>query len=93
MKALEKVIGVNFHEVTTALSSIKEVYSRLTRDYIEKTHPKLKMLDQLILFCILTFVIQIGYSVLVGRDPFNSLLAGVFCSLGQFALSSKPLTE
>lgn len=89
MKALEKVIGVNLHDVTTALVSIKDVYGRLSKDYFEKTHPKLKILDQLIIFCILTFVIQIGYSVLVGKDPFNSLLAGAFCSLGQFALSGK----
>ena len=89
MKALEKVIGVNLHDVKTALFSTKGVYTRLMRDYLDKTHPKLRILDQLIIFCVLTFVIQVGYSVLVGKDPFNSLLAGAFCSLGQFALAGK----
>lgn len=89
MKALEKISGINIYEASAALGSVKEVYKRLSKEYFEKTHPKLKILDQLIIFCIFTFVIQIGYSVIVGKDPFNSLLAGVFCSLGQFALSGK----
>ncbi len=46
------------------------------------------MLDQFILFTICTFIVQIAYSVLIGKDPFNSLLAGLFASLGQFALLS-----
>lgn len=87
MKVLEKALGVNISELGLALNSIKDVGSRLRKDYSEKTHPKLRILDHLIVFSLVTFVIQIGYAVLVGKDPFNSLLAGAFCSLGQFALS------
>lgn len=48
------------------------------------------MLDSFIIFALSTLVIQIGYGAVVGRDPFNSLLAGSFCSLGMFALCGKP---
>lgn len=89
MKVVEKVVGVNFSEVSVALGSVNGVYRNLVKDYFERTHPKLKILDQLIIFCLLTLVIQLAYAFVVGQDPFNSLLAGAFCSLGQFALSGK----
>jgi hypothetical protein len=45
MKSLEKIVGINVADVMAIGPSVKEVYSRLSRDYIEKTHPKLKILD------------------------------------------------
>ncbi len=49
------------------------------------------MLDSLIVLCLVTFVVQIAYAnaLVFSRDPFNSYLAGIFCSLGQFALAGK----
>ena len=88
MKQLEKIVGVSMNDLQVAIPAITEGYQRLTKDYFEKTHPKLKMLDALIIFSLLTFVSQLAYSFVVGKDPFNALLAGLYCSLGQFALSA-----
>lgn len=56
--------------------------------YFEETPKKLQMLDNLIMLSIATFVIQSAYGLLFNRDPFNSFIAGVFCSLGTFAMSA-----
>jgi hypothetical protein len=63
----------------------------MLKEYRVSTHPKLKMLDSLIVLCLVTFVVQIAYAnaLVFSRDPFNSYLAGIFCSLGQFALAGK----
>ena len=87
MKSVEKVIGVSVNDFKLAIPALTEAATRLTKGYFERTHPKLKILDQLIIFSLLTFFIQLFYSFVVGQDPFNSLLAGLFCSLGQFALA------
>ena len=49
------------------------------------------MLDALIIFSLVSFIVQLVYANVIvrSRDPFNSYLAGVFCSLGQFALAGK----
>ena len=82
MKQVEKVVGVSVNDLKIAIPAIKEAYSRLLKDYNEQTHPKIKLLDSFIVFCLMTFVIQLLYRLRVGRDPFNSHLAGVYCSLG-----------
>lgn len=91
MKTVEKLIGLNFADINTLLPNLKAATTRITKDYEQTTHPKLKMLDALIIFSLLSFVIQLAYAngLVFSRDPFNSYLAGVFCSLGQFALAGK----
>lgn len=61
--------------------------SALTR-YFKETPLKLQMLDNLILLSVTTFVIQAAYGILFNRDPFNSFIAGCFCSLGTFAMTA-----
>ena len=56
--------------------------------YVASAHPKLRMLDNLIMLSIVTFLLQVIYGVLISRDPFYSFIAGVFCSLGLFAMSA-----
>ena len=89
MKNLEKITGLNLSDIQTVVPALKEAFNRMQKEYREETHPKLKMLDSLIVLSIATFIIQYAYSLVAGKDPFNSLLAGLFCSLGQFALSGK----
>ena len=55
---------------------------------MKQTHPKLRLLDNLIIVCLVTFVLQVIYGVLFNRDPFYSFIAGVFCSLGLFAMTA-----
>ena len=52
------------------------------------THPKLRLLDNLILLSIVTFIVQVVYGLVFNRDPFYSFIAGVFCSLGVFAMTA-----
>jgi hypothetical protein len=77
-------------EVHELIPSIFSAFSRISKEYKETTHPKLKMLDCLIVLCILSAIVQFIYAKVVGRDPFNAYLAGLFCSIGQFALSGNP---
>ena len=46
------------------------------------------MLDNLIVLSVATFFIQVTYGVLISRDPFYSFIAGVYCSLGVFAMTT-----
>lgn len=55
---------------------------------MERTHPKLRLLDNLIMLSVATFVLQMVYGVFFNRDPFYSFIAGVFCSLGVFAMTA-----
>ena len=89
MKQVEKILGLTLTDLKEMQPALKEAYSRISKDYFETTHPKLKMLDCLIVLSLLTFVLQVVYAQIMGKDPFNSYLAGVFCSLGQFALCGK----
>ena len=63
-------------------------FESASKTYLNQTHPKLRLLDNLILVCLATFFIQIIYGVLFNRDPFYSFIAGVFCSLGLFAMTA-----
>jgi hypothetical protein len=89
MKQVEKLVGVSINDVRNVLPALNEASSRIFKEYTDNTHPKLKMLDGLIVLSLVTFFIQLMYAQVAGKDPFNSLLAGLFCSLGQFALSGK----
>lgn len=55
--------------------------------YDNNTPTKLKMIDSFVILAGMTFVLQLSYGVLVCRDPFNSFIAGLFCSMGIFALT------
>ena len=55
---------------------------------METTHPKLRLLDNLIILCLATFFLQVVYGVFFNRDPFYSFIAGVYCSLGLFAMTA-----
>ena len=93
MKQVEKLLGVNTADLGELVPMLKNASSRMLKEYNQNTHPKLKMLDGLIIFSLLTLISQIVYAQVIvrDRDPFNSFLAGVFCSLGQFALAGKYL--
>ena len=82
MKQVEKFIGVSIEDVQNTIPSIKSIYAKLAKDYNEQTHPRLKILDSLIVFTLISFIVQLFYAVIVGKDPFNALLAGLFASLG-----------
>ena len=91
MKYVEKYMGVNTSDVEQLLPSLKRASERMCKDYDQGTHPKLKMLDALIVLSLLSFAIQVvyAYGIVRSNDPFNSYLAGIFCSIGQFALAGK----
>lgn len=57
MKQLEKIVGVNMNDIRVVIPALKEASTRMYNDYQNETHPKLKMLDGLILFSLATFVI------------------------------------
>lgn len=86
MKSLEKFAGVSPKDITDSIPVLKTTFDTALTSYRTSTHPKIRMLDNFMLFCLASFILQVLYGVIMGKDPFNSMLAGAFCSLGQFAL-------
>ena len=62
MKHIEKVLGVNTADFETIMPALKAASSRMLKEYNTQTHPKLKMLDGLIVFSLLTLIAQIVYA-------------------------------
>jgi len=62
MKQIEKIVGVSYNDLKVVYPSLKEASVRLVKEYRESTHPKLKMLDTLIILSIATFCIQLVYA-------------------------------
>ena len=90
MKAVHNYVNGVAKDASLVIPAIREAVPKLISNYNEKTHPKLRALDNLIMLCLASFVVQIVYFIVVGtKEPLNALLAGCFCSLGQFALSGK----
>lgn len=88
MQKVEQTLGITSKDITELVPTFKSAFSTAQNQYLATTHPKLRLLDNLILLCITTFFIQVVYGVLFNRDPFNSFIAGVFCSLGLFAMTT-----
>ena len=57
MKQVEKLVGVSLNDVRNVLPALNEATGRTLKEYVDNTHPKLKMLDGLILLSLVTFVI------------------------------------
>jgi len=47
---------VNLSDVNQLLPNLKSAATRITGDYKQQTHPKLKMLDALIIFSLISFI-------------------------------------
>ena len=89
MKTVQKYFEESIQDAKTVVPALKEAAKKLQIRYEETTHPKLRILDNLIFLSIVVFVLQIVYCFAIGtKEPFNAMLAGVFCSLGQFALAT-----
>lgn len=55
--------------------------------YRQETRPRVKLIDNFSLFALFVFAVQMGYGICFSREPFDSFIAGVFCSLGIFAMT------
>ena len=85
---IESYIGISVKDFSELGTTITAAFKDVREKYLANTHPKLRMLDNLIALSITTFFIQVVYGVAISRDPFYSFIAGVFCSLGVFAMSA-----
>ena len=88
VQALEKTIGISADDFKQLVPALRGAVSEARSQYLKGTPPKLRLLDNLIALCIVTFAMQVCYGVLFNRDPFYSFIAGVFCSLGIFAMTA-----
>ena len=87
MQQIEKIIGVKAEDFTSFVPTLKQAWVLVNTKYERDTPCKLKMVDKLVMLSGATFVLQVAYGVLMCRDPFNSFIAGVFCSMGIFAMT------
>lgn len=57
MKAVVTYFNNISKDAQTVIPALKDAYSRLTVKYNDTTHPKLRLLDNLILLCLTSFVV------------------------------------
>lgn len=88
MQQVEKTLGISVKDFQELAPKVQSAFDTAKAQYLAATHPKLRLLDNVIGLCIATFLIQVVYGVVFNRDPFNSFIAGVFCSLGLFAMTA-----
>ena len=88
MQEIEKILGVKAEDFKLLVPNLKAGFSFAVTKYHSETTDKLKMVDSLVFLSLALFVLQVAYGIVLGRrDPFNSFIAGTFCSLGIFALT------
>lgn len=71
------MLGPNLHKA--ALQTVQK--------YLRDTESRFRMIDSFAMLCLSCFAIQLVYGVTLCRDPFNSFIAGTFCSLGMFGMT------
>lgn len=67
--------------------SINTVFRTFFDEY-KKTPMRIKVLDCFLLYALATAAVQVAYVAVVGTFPFNAFLAGMFSTLGFFALTA-----
>ncbi|KZT12614.1 defender against death DAD protein [Laetiporus sulphureus 93-53] len=73
---------------TAAKPTSSNALGSLLNAYIDTTPSRLKLIDALLLFLMLTGIIQFAYCVIVTNFPFNAFLAGFGSCVGQFVLTA-----
>ena len=66
------------HEVKELPHIVKEI----SNEFEKRTPKRLKLIDYFIIFLATITFIQLVYYALIGRHPFEALLAGVYTTLG-----------
>ena len=69
------------------MSSVAQVAEQCWLNYARETSQRLRLLDLYILFCVGVALVQVGYSLLAGRFPMNSLLSGVAVAGGSAVIT------
>uniref|UniRef100_A0A7S1TW01 Dolichyl-diphosphooligosaccharide--protein glycosyltransferase subunit OST2 n=1 Tax=Phaeomonas parva TaxID=124430 RepID=A0A7S1TW01_9STRA len=64
------------------MESLGEVYAGFKEHYVASTTTRMMLCDMLTATAVATTAVQAVYCFLLGSFPFNSFLAGLFCSMG-----------
>lgn len=57
MQSIEKSLGITLNDVQQLVPAVKSAFTSAKAQYLKQTHPKLRLLDNLIMVCLATFVI------------------------------------
>ena len=68
------------------MQDISSVVTQIQSEYRKTSTVKTLLVDALLVYSLLTAVVQFVYVVFVGTFPFNSFLSGFICHLTLFAL-------
>ena len=74
---------------STSNNAVSQILSKVRSEYNRTRSKKLLMVDGLIVYSLLTALVQVAYMLLVGSFPFNSFLSGFFCHIGLFSVAGK----
>lgn len=67
---------------------VNETKAILLKEYSKNTKTRTKLIDLFLVFNVVLSVIQLVYEKLVSDYPFNSFLAGFFCTTGIATLTA-----
>lgn len=80
-------MGLEVKDFKQLVPNMRAAFSHGIKKYNIETPAKLKLVDNMVMLCLLMFAVQLVYGLVFVRDPFNSFIAGTFCSMGMFALT------
>ena len=87
MQQISKLIGFNLRDIKSLPAALLEASTFALQKYQQETKPRVKLIDNFCIFALFVFAVQLSYGVVFSREPFDSFIAGVFCSLGLFAMT------
>ncbi len=88
MPAAMSAVGGGARSAAAAPPPLLSVLAEVAREYAATASTRERLCDSVLLAALVTAAIQLAYCAL-GSFPFNSFLAGFFCSLGVFVLTGE----
>ena len=68
-------------------ASLLEHLGSVQKKYLEKTHPRVKIIDWTIFYMLILIFLQLFYRIVVGDDfPKNAFYSGILTPLGMIVL-------
>ncbi|KAJ4454963.1 putative oligosaccharyltransferase complex subunit epsilon [Paratrimastix pyriformis] len=87
---LQRIFFVSMSSSPSASPAVQKesLLGGIWANYRKETDARTRLIDLLIVFCLLLTGIQLGYAFLIGSFPFNSVVAGIFSCCGTAVLAA-----
>jgi hypothetical protein len=86
-KVMDLVNTLKNFDIYEQYRLLKDIITTFLKSYREKNSWKLRLIDCFIVYCFLVMVVQLGYVLINGKFPMNSIVSGIVCCLGSITLA------